>query len=255
MFELLDRPVLSDLTDAALIDALECHTRAEAVAAADRLAVIGEIVARHCDDEDDTSAHCAIDGWETAAAAISAACNLGRKAASTQMRIAQTLRQRLPQVAAVFARGDISAKDIATITWRTQNITDDDAWALIDTALAGAATSYGALSNSKTEQAIDVWIEKFDPAAVRKTRTAARDRDICFGDPDDPLWRDEGARRQLRPRVPVRLEVLDPPLTRAQFAADPRLERSEILRVPRIGNPAALTPTEWLALEELVGAS
>ncbi|SEP75396.1 protein of unknown function [Mycobacterium sp. 88mf] len=186
VFELLDRPALSELTDAALIDAVEHHTRTEAVEAAARLAVIAEIVARHCDDEDDTSAYRAIDGWETATAAISAACNLSRGAASAQMRIAQALRERLPKVAAVFAHGDISAKVVSTITWRTQLVTDDDALALIDTALAGAATTYGALTTTKTEQAIDVWVEKFDPAAVRKTRTAARERDIHFGDPDDP---------------------------------------------------------------------
>ncbi|MFV8053319.1 DUF222 domain-containing protein [Mycobacterium sp. 48b] len=186
MFDLLDRPVLSECTDTALIDTLEHHTRTEAAEAAARLAVIAEIVARHCDDEDDTSAYCAIDGWETANAAISAACNLSRGAASAQMRIAQALRDRLPKVAAVFARGDISAKVIATITWRTQLVTDTDALTLIDTALAGAATTYGALTATKTEHAIDVWVEKFDPAAVRKTRTAARERDIHFGDPDDP---------------------------------------------------------------------
>ncbi|WKG03002.1 HNH endonuclease signature motif containing protein [Mycolicibacterium sp. HK-90] len=186
MFELLEGPAYGDCTDAALIDTLEHHTRAEAMEAAGRLAVIAEIVARHCDDEDDASAHCAIDGWETANAAISAACNLSRGAASAQMRIAQALRERLPKVAAVFARGDISAKIIATITWRTQLIVDDEALGLIDTALSGAATTYGALSSTKTEQAIDVWVEKFDPAAVRRTRTAARERDIHFGDPDDP---------------------------------------------------------------------
>ncbi|MGV0815677.1 DUF222 domain-containing protein, partial [Mycolicibacterium boenickei] len=108
VFELLDPPALSALTDAALIDALEHRTRAEAIAAAQRLTLIAEIVARHCDDEDELSAHCAIDGWETATAAVSAACNLGRRAASAQMRIAQALRERLPIVAAVFARGDIS---------------------------------------------------------------------------------------------------------------------------------------------------
>lgn len=186
MFELLDRPVLSEFTDAALIDSLEHHTRTEAAEAAQRLAVIAEIVARHCDDEDETSAHLAIDGWETATAAVSAACNLSRRAASAQMRIAQALRERLPKVAAVFARGDLSANVISTITWRTQLVTDDNALALIDTALAGAATTYGALTATKAEQAIDVWVEKFDPAAVRRTRTAARDRDIHFGDPDDP---------------------------------------------------------------------
>ncbi|OBB11245.1 hypothetical protein A5761_24840 [Mycolicibacterium setense] len=185
MFDLLDQSALSDFTDAALIDALDDRTRTEARAAAQRLTIIAEIVARHCDDEDDVSAHQAIDGWETANAAIGAACNLTRRAASTQMRIAQALRERLPKVSAVFARGDISAKVIATITWRTQLIVEEDALGLIDTALAGAAFTYGALSETKAEQAIDVWVEKFDPAAVRKTRTTTRERDIHFGDPDD----------------------------------------------------------------------
>jgi len=73
------------------------------------------------------------------------------------------------------------------------------------------------------------------------------------GDPDDPLWRDESARRQVRPRVPVRLEVLDPYVPREVFSADPRLRNAEILRVPRIGNPAAFTPGEWAAVLQLAG--
>lgn len=74
------------------------------------------------------------------------------------------------------------------------------------------------------------------------------------GDPDDPLWIDQGAQRQLRPRVPVHLDVLDAPVPREVISTDPRLERIEILRVPRIGNPAALTPDEWAALLELTSA-
>lgn len=72
------------------------------------------------------------------------------------------------------------------------------------------------------------------------------------GDPRDPLWLDEAARRQLRPVVPIRVQVLEVPVRREEFMADPRLSRAEILRVPRIGNPAALTPGEWAALVELV---
>lgn len=72
------------------------------------------------------------------------------------------------------------------------------------------------------------------------------------GDPDDPLWRDEEARRQVRPRVPLRMRVLSEPVRREMIMADPRLERCEVLRVPRIGNPATLTVPEWTALVELV---
>lgn len=72
------------------------------------------------------------------------------------------------------------------------------------------------------------------------------------GDPDDPLWRDRGAQRQVRPRVPVELRVLAGPVPREAVAEDPRLRRMEILRVPRIGNPAAVTPGEWEAVTDLL---
>lgn len=72
------------------------------------------------------------------------------------------------------------------------------------------------------------------------------------GDPDDPLWVDEGARQQVRPRIPVHLEVLQVPVRREEMSSDPRLRSTEILRVPRIGNPAAVTPDEWAALLDLV---
>lgn len=72
------------------------------------------------------------------------------------------------------------------------------------------------------------------------------------GDPKDELWRDAAAQRQLRPRVPIRLEVLAEPIPREVIAGDPRLSAIEILRVPRIGNPASLTPSEWLALQDLL---
>jgi hypothetical protein len=72
------------------------------------------------------------------------------------------------------------------------------------------------------------------------------------GDPDDPLWRDRDAQRQVRPRIPVELEVLERPVLREELVDHPELQRTEILRVPRIGNPAALTPREWSAVQALV---
>jgi hypothetical protein len=73
------------------------------------------------------------------------------------------------------------------------------------------------------------------------------------GDPDDPLWRDRTAQRQLRPRLPVDLRVLDEPLLREEIALHPVLGLTEMLRVPRIGNPAVLTPPEWAAFQRLTG--
>src|SRR5690349_24445728 len=112
------------MSDEALISALTAATRAEAMAAADRLALIAEVTARQCDSEDEVSACQVIDGWAYAKAQVSAACNVSAHAASTQMRIGVTLREGLPRTAALFATGSVSAKVIGEITWRTKLVTD-----------------------------------------------------------------------------------------------------------------------------------
>jgi hypothetical protein len=176
----------ASLGDAELIDALRDKTRAEAVVAAERLALIAAIVARHCDDEDDGIAHAVIDGWEYATADVCAACGLTKQAAAGQMRIAIALRDRLPKVGALLAVGEVSARIAAAITWRTRLVIHDDALALIDAALAGIAPTLGALSQKNLEDSVDVWIEKFDPTAVSGARSAAQSRYLEFGGAEDP---------------------------------------------------------------------
>ncbi|AHC24758.1 MULTISPECIES: HNH endonuclease signature motif containing protein [Mycobacteriaceae] len=183
---MFERSGLSELSDGELIAEVTDATRAEAAAAARRLAAIAEVTARHCEDEDESSALKLIDGWAHAKAEISAACNLGPRAASTQMRIGMALRDRLPRTAEVFARGLVSAKVINAITWRTHLVTDEDALALIDAGIAGTAHQYGALSENALIAAVDFWVHKFDPIAVIRAKAAAKDRYIDFGDSDDP---------------------------------------------------------------------
>ncbi|ANE81274.1 hypothetical protein A7U43_20045 [Mycobacterium adipatum] len=186
MFEVLDRVALAELSDEALISAVATMTQTEARAAAQRLALIGEVVARQCDDEDDDRAHQVIDGWAWAQAAVSAACNLNSHAASKQMRIAQALRDRLPRTAGLFASGAVSATVIDAITWRTHLVDDADALGLIDTAIAAEAGEYGAHSEKQLIGAVDLWVEKFDPDAVVRSRRAAKDLYVEFDDKDDP---------------------------------------------------------------------
>ncbi|WP_415796175.1 DUF222 domain-containing protein [Mycolicibacterium frederiksbergense] len=186
MFEVLDRVALAGLSDEALISAVTAMTQTESMAAAQRLALIGEVIARQCDDEDDTVAHQVIDGWAWAQAAVAAACNLNPYAASKQMRIAQALRDRLPSTAALFAKGAVSATVIDAITWRTHLVVDEDAIALIDAAISGEAGAYGAHSEKQLIGAVDLWVEKFDPDAVVRSRRAAKDLYVEFDDKDDP---------------------------------------------------------------------
>ncbi|MCV7278725.1 DUF222 domain-containing protein [Mycolicibacterium flavescens] len=177
----------ADVDDAALVAAIAESTRAEAQAAARRLAATAEFVRRKVRDPDeDGHDRCAFDPWDSVAAEVAAAMTVGHRRASGQMRIAQALRERLPQVAALFERGGISARIVSTITWRTQLIEDADALALIDAVLAQRASRLGPLSEQRLESAIDALVLRFDPLAVRNTETATRTRDFNVGDVDDP---------------------------------------------------------------------
>ena len=90
-----------------LIAAIEDGARAEATAAARRLAAIAELVRRRVED-DDVRALWAFDPWDSAAAEVAAALNVGHRRASGQMRIAVALRDRLPTVAALHLKGALS---------------------------------------------------------------------------------------------------------------------------------------------------
>ncbi|GAA2563623.1 HNH endonuclease signature motif containing protein [Mycolicibacterium diernhoferi] len=183
---MFDRVALAGMGDEELISALTAATRGEAAMAARRLALVAEVTARQCEDEDDVIAHQVVDGWAFAKAQVGAACNLSPHAASTQMRIGVALRERLPRTAALFGSGAVSARVIGEITWRTHLVTDEDALALIDAAIAAEATEYGALSEAALIRAVDLWVEKFDPIAVIRSQAAAKDLYVEFDDRDDP---------------------------------------------------------------------
>nr|WP_090278142.1 HNH endonuclease signature motif containing protein [Mycolicibacterium komanii]CRL73511.1 HNH endonuclease [Mycolicibacterium komanii] len=175
----------ADVEDAALVAAIAEGARAEAAAAARRLAAIAELVRRKVCDDDDRNRN-AFDPWDAVAAEVGAAMTVGHRRASGQMRIAQALRERLPQVAALFERGGLSARIVSAITYRTMLVEDPEALALIDTALARRASRLGPLSERRLDDAIDALVDRFDPAAVRETQTRARSRDFHIGDMDDP---------------------------------------------------------------------
>lgn len=178
MFEALDA--------AGLVATIAEATRAEASAAALRSAAIGELVARQVgDDEDHARALWACDPWDSVAAQVGAAMNISHRKASGQMRIAQTLRDRLPEVAALFAQGRLSTRVVAAISWRTRLIEHDEAWANIDAEVAKRATNWGPWTDEKITAAVDALVLRFDRAAVIASRSRIRTRDFRIGDYED----------------------------------------------------------------------
>lgn len=174
------------LDDAALVALVEERTRAEAVAGAERLAAIAELTRRRLDAAEEESSRWVCDPWAAASAEVSAAMGIGPRAASKEMCIGLALRDRLPKVGALYAEGKLSSRVVSTITWRTRLVVGSDVLARIDADIAAAATHWGGLSGEGLEQAVDIVVDRHDPAAVIKSRVAARQRDISIGCPDDP---------------------------------------------------------------------
>lgn len=169
---------LAQADDAALVATITGWARVEASAAAHRLAAIGELVARRTSGDGFDRSRWACDNWDGAAAEVAAAEQISHGMASSQMYLASALRDRIPEVAALFLAGRISARLASAIAWHTTLITDPGVLMLVDAELADLATSLGPLSTAKTAAAIDALIERHDPAAVRRTRDRARGREL-----------------------------------------------------------------------------
>ena len=133
--------------DAELIDAMAEAGRAESAAAARRLAAVGELYARRAVEWADRDLWCA-DPFEAVAAEVSAAQNISRGRAGTQIRYARELRERLPEIAALFAAGEVDLRLVSAVINRTSNVTDE-AIAAVDEALARCAPRWMKLSRSE----------------------------------------------------------------------------------------------------------
>lgn len=166
-------------TDAGLIDSMGEAARVESAAIARRLAAVGELYARRAVEWADRGLWCT-DPFEEVAAEVSAAQNIGRGRAGTQIRYARELRERLPKVAAVFAVGDIDFRVVSTIINRTSNVTDDSV-AAVDDVLARLAPRWMKLSGPKLADRVDAAIARFDPDGVRVPPTIDDNRYVEVG--------------------------------------------------------------------------
>jgi hypothetical protein len=173
---------LAGADESMVIAAVTGWACVEAAASARRLAAIAELVRRRADGPTDC-AQWSCDNWDSMAAEVGAALHVSHGTASGQMYLSIALRDRLPNVTALFVEGAISARLVAAIVWRTDLIKDEAALAMADTTLAEEAIRFGPLSMAKTEQAIDAIVDRYDPAALRRTRAAARGRDVVIDSP------------------------------------------------------------------------
>ncbi|CAJ1507041.1 HNH endonuclease signature motif containing protein [[Mycobacterium] burgundiense] len=221
--------------DTAVITAITDAARAEAAAAARRLAAIHALMDLRLLDDDERELW-ACDPWDAAAAEIGAALGLSQRRASGQMYLARAMHTRLPRVFALLTAGAVSARTASTIAWRTHLVIDDDALAAIDSAIADQAVHWGPLSDAKLDLAIDKVLAEHDPDAVRAFEAAARGRDVQFGKPEDDtgtssMW----GRLYSTDAALIKKRLVE--LTRHLCAGDPRSAGER--RVDALGAMAA----------------
>jgi hypothetical protein len=126
-----------------------------------------------------------LDNWDAVAAEVGAAQNVSQGVASHQLMVAMALRQRLPRVAEVFATGAVSYRLVCAIVARTRLVLDPGARGRVDAAIAAEVAGWGALSVARAEAAIDGWVDRFDPAAVRRMELHSRGRHLDVIPDDD----------------------------------------------------------------------
>ena len=173
---------LGAVSDAVLAGAISGWAAVSAAAEARKLAAVAEVHRRACTGE--LRERDVIDDSEAAGAVVSCALIVSAGKALGLIDLAVTLRDRLPKVGARFLAGEITGAMIATIAWRTFLVAES-ALAAIDTEIAEHAPAWGTLSQHGLNKAIDFWIDRHDPDAVRKTREAMRGRYFVIGDRED----------------------------------------------------------------------
>lgn len=130
-----------------LVDRVCAASRAENRAAAAQLAAIGELFGYRLSRCSETE-EWAIDTEEAVAAEVAAALRISRALASSRLRYARAMRERLPKTAEVFRAGDIGLRLFQTLVYRTELITDPDVLAAVDARLAQAVPRWPSLTQA-----------------------------------------------------------------------------------------------------------
>jgi hypothetical protein len=154
---------------------VRAHARLENAACAARLAGMADMLAAaHAADGSADREQWRLDNWAAVCAHIGAAHDVTSGVASGLLLDAVTLRERLPRVATVYADGRIAYRLVHAICARTMLVQDEAALRTIDAKLSALIQTWGAMSVSASDQAIDTLVLRHDPYAVRSTQSAAR---------------------------------------------------------------------------------
>jgi hypothetical protein len=165
----------------ALVDQICASARAENRAAAAHLVAIGELFALRlgrCGQRQEW----VVDIEAAVAAEVAAALRISQGMASSRLRFARAMRERLPRVAQVFEAGDIDVWTFRTIAYRTDLITDREVLAAVDRELAVKVPRWPSMTVGRLAGKIDKIVAKADVDAVRRRKEQQAEREVSFQD-------------------------------------------------------------------------
>ncbi len=154
---------------------VRAHARVENAACAARLSAMADLLEQaYAASGSAEREQWRCDNWSSVCAQIGAAQTLTSGMVNALLTNAVILRDRLPEVSAVFAEGLITYLLVRTICQRTALVQDPAALRAIDTELAEQLRNWGAKSLSQTDADIDALVLRHDPYAVRRAEDAVR---------------------------------------------------------------------------------
>lgn len=143
----------------------------------------------------------AVDTWAAVGAEIAAAFRVSLAMAGSFMRYALAMRERLPQVAAVFRAGDIDFRLFQTIVYRTDLITDAEVLAAVDGELAVRAARWPSMTRGRLAGEVDKIVAKADVDAVRRRQRCRAEREVCIEDLEGGMSEIRGSVQSGCPRL------------------------------------------------------
>ncbi|MEH3140110.1 MAG: DUF222 domain-containing protein [Mycobacterium kyogaense] len=154
---------------------VRAYARVENAACAARLSAMADLLEQaHAASGSAEREQWRCDNWSSVCAQIGAAQALTSGMVNALLTNAVVLRDRLPEVAAVFAEGLITYLLVRTICQRTALVQDPAALRAIDAELAAQLRDWGAKSLSQTDADIDALVLRHDPYAVRRAEDVVR---------------------------------------------------------------------------------
>jgi hypothetical protein len=227
--------VIAELQDAGLVDVMAGAVRMERAVAARRLFAVAELfLRREAAREAEERENWRVDGWESVAAEVASAQGISRHKAVAQIQVATTLREELPEVAEVFAKGLVDYWIVALIVSRTMLIQSEDDMAAVDAALARQVHRWNRLSKKKIGELIDALVISVDHLAKRRAESRDEGRHIGIGPAGEGTAEVWGS---LRAADAAAFDARLDELAQTVCSADPRTK--EQLRADATGAMAA----------------